>query len=118
MAAVADTSFPCSIELQIPFPTNRLASIALQSIQVDPELSPLVRRHLSLASSPDDAGADGGGGPQVLRVDYRAATNRMLRVAVNSFMDSLKLVVEVMEHLGADVLAQQQQQQQPPPPTE
>ncbi|KAM3533090.1 hypothetical protein MY4038_003621 [Beauveria bassiana] len=113
MAAVADTSFPCSIELQIPFPTNRLASIALQSIQVDPELSPLVRRHLSLASSPNDAGADGG--PQVLRVDYRAATNRMLRVAVNSFMDSLKLVVEVMEHLDADVLAQQQQ---PPTPTE
>ncbi|KAM3432637.1 hypothetical protein NHJ13734_006784 [Beauveria thailandica] len=115
MAAVADTSFPCSIELQIPFPTNRLASIALQSIQVDPELSPLVRRHLSLASPPDDAGADGGG-PQVLRVDYQAATNRMLRVAVNSFMDSLKLVIEVMEHLDADVLAQQQQQQPPPPP--
>ncbi|KAM3508744.1 hypothetical protein MY11210_006601 [Beauveria gryllotalpidicola] len=109
MAAIADTSFPCSIELQIPFPTNRLASIALQSIQVDPELSPLVRRHLSLASSsPGDAGADGG--PQVLHVDYRAATNRMLRVAVNSFMDSLKLVVEVMEHLDADVLAQQPQQ--------
>ncbi|KAM0667363.1 hypothetical protein ACQRIU_003228 [Beauveria bassiana] len=114
MAAVADNSFPCSIELQIPFPTNRLASIALQSIQVDPELSPLVQRHLSLTSSPTDAGADGG--QQVLRVDYRAATNRMLRVAVNSFMDSLKLVVEVMEHLDADVLAQQQQQQQPPPP--
>lgn len=28
----------------------------------------------------------------------------MLRVAVNSFMDSLRLVVEVMEQLDADVL--------------
>lgn len=45
-------------------------------------------------------------GPQVLLVDYRATTNRMLRVAVNSFMDSLKLVIEVMEQLDEDVLAQ------------
>lgn len=30
----------------------------------------------------------------------------MLRVAVNSFMDGLKLVVEVMEKLDTDVLAQ------------
>ncbi|ESU05738.1 hypothetical protein FGSG_00544, partial [Fusarium graminearum PH-1] len=31
----------------------------------------------------------------------------MLRVAVNGFMESLKLVVEVMEQLDTDVLAQQ-----------
>ncbi len=97
-----------SSALNIPFPTHRLASTALQAIEVDPELSPLVRRHLSLApSSPEATGGGGGGGdPQVLQVDYRATTNRMLRVAVNSFMDSLKLVVEVMEHLDEDVLAQ------------
>ncbi|OAA73252.1 Transcription factor Pcc1 [Cordyceps fumosorosea ARSEF 2679] len=96
MAALADdASFPCSISLQVPFPTDRLASTALRAIEVDPELSPLVRRHLALA--PAD--------PRVLRVDYRAATNRMLRVAVNSFMDSLGLVVEVMEQLDEDVLA-------------
>ena len=29
----------------------------------------------------------------------------MLRVAVNSFMDSLNLVIEVMEQLDEDVLA-------------
>lgn len=49
--------------------------------------------------------SSGGDDGQVLLVDYRATTNRMLRVAVNSFMDSLKLVVEVMEQLDEDVLA-------------
>ncbi|KAG5913544.1 hypothetical protein E4U42_001019 [Claviceps africana] len=41
----------------------------------------------------------------VLTVRYQATTNRMLRVAVNSFMDSLKLVLEVMEQLDGDVLS-------------
>ncbi|KAJ6787884.1 hypothetical protein PWT90_07814 [Aphanocladium album] len=109
MAAVADAAFPCSIELKVPFPTNRLASTALQAIQVDPELSPLVRRQLSLVAASSDAAAAAGKAAEattVLRVDYQATTNRMLRVAVNSFMDSLKLVIEVMEQLDEDVLAQ------------
>lgn len=46
-------------------------------------------------------------GACVLRVHYRATTNRMLRVALNSFMDSLALVLEVMEKLDADVLEAQ-----------
>jgi EKC/KEOPS complex subunit PCC1/LAGE3 len=39
-----------------------------------------------------------------LHVEYRATTNRMLRVAVNSFMESLNLVIEVMQQLDTDVL--------------
>lgn len=39
-----------------------------------------------------------------MRVLYEATTNRMLRVSVNSFMDSLSLILEVMERLDADVL--------------
>lgn len=39
-----------------------------------------------------------------MRVLYKATTNRMLRVSVNSFMDSLSLILEVMERLDADVL--------------
>ena len=94
----------------MPLPTERLASTALQALQVDKELSPLVRRELSVVPAGSvDANADSGGdAPQFLRAEYRATTNRMLRVAVNSFMDSLKLVVEVMEQLDVDVLAQQQ----------
>lgn len=45
---------------------------------------------------------------QILKVEYKATTNRMLRVAVNSFMDSLKLVVEVMEQLDTDVFGKSQ----------
>ena len=40
----------------------------------------------------------------VLRVDYKAATNRMLRVAVNGFFESLGVVIQVMEELDVDVL--------------
>ncbi|KAL6867783.1 Pcc1 domain-containing protein [Trichoderma novae-zelandiae] len=114
----SDSSFPCSIQLHIPFPTARLASTALQALQVDPELSPLVHRTLSVvSSSPSTTGRPGSPetqtrtdrDAQVLRVEYRATTNRMLRVAVNSFMEGLKLVLEVMEQLDVDVLAAEKQ---------
>ena len=39
-----------------------------------------------------------------MRAEYSATTNRMLRVAVNSFMDSVALVLEVMEELDVDVI--------------
>ena len=57
-----------------------------------------------MAQAAPSEGKDGDG--QVLRVEYRATTNRMLRVAVNSFMDSLKLVLDVMEQLDVDVLTE------------
>lgn len=90
-------------KLEIPFPTDRLASIAHKSIAVDKELSPLVRRTFTISNrssseSPSEAA--------ILRVHYEATTNRMLRVAVNSFLDSLNLVVEVMEQLDGDVIMQ------------
>lgn len=87
--------------LEVPFPTGRLASVALRSLQVDKELSPLVRRTFALGGASDIEGVD----DRVLLVEYRATTNRMLRVAVNSFMESLYLVIEVMENLDTDVLA-------------
>ena len=37
--------------------------------------------------------------------NYSATTNRMLRVAVNGFMESLGVVLGVMEELDVDVLA-------------
>ncbi|KAK8114438.1 uncharacterized protein PG998_001072 [Apiospora kogelbergensis] len=109
MAAAMETEqFPCVLTIQVPFPTARLASVALQSLQVDKELSPLVRRIFTITPSGSDAGAGANATPdqhKTLQVEYRATTNRMLRVAVNSFMESLNLVIEVMEHLDADVLA-------------
>ncbi|CAI6052810.1 unnamed protein product [Clonostachys chloroleuca] len=126
MAAAADPEFPCSMQvypslsyinwppviassrtINVPFPSERLASTALRTLQVDKELSPLVRRRLSVIAPPSDDGKDQG---RLLKTEYEAATNRMLRVAVNSFMESLKLVLEVMEHLDVDVLEQQKLQ--------
>ncbi len=40
----------------------------------------------------------------VFHTEYRATTNRMLRVAVNGFMESLGVVLGVMEELDVDVL--------------
>lgn len=100
-------------QIDVPFPTARLSSIAIKAITVDKELSPLVRREFStvnVASASGGAGVRVDGddddvtGQNVMRVLYKATTNRMLRVSVNSFMDSLSLILEVMERLDADVL--------------
>ncbi|KAK4067402.1 uncharacterized protein Triagg1_7582 [Trichoderma aggressivum f. europaeum] len=103
---LTQTSRPLNRQLRIPFPTPRLASTALKALQVDPELSPLVQRHVSVVSSSSSSTSPSSGDhAEVLLVEYQATTNRMLRVAVNSFMEGLKLVLEVMEQLDVDVLA-------------
>ncbi|EPE08279.1 transcription factor pcc1 [Ophiostoma piceae UAMH 11346] len=101
MAAVME--FPCSLVLDIPFPTARLATVALQALSVDKEISPSVRKSFAVRAA-EDAGADTD--KTVLRTTYEATTNRMLRVSVNAFLDSVGLVVEVMEGLDVDVLAE------------
>lgn len=40
----------------------------------------------------------------VLRTKYSATTNRMLRVAVNGFMESLGVTLQIMEELDVEVL--------------
>ncbi|KAK1600088.1 transcription factor Pcc1-domain-containing protein [Colletotrichum navitas] len=97
-----DDEFPCSLTIDVPFPTPRLASVAHRALAVDQELSPLVRRTFFV----DDASSSAAAAEpaSVLRVHYKATTNRMLRVAVNGLMESLNLVVEVMEELDVDVL--------------
>lgn len=40
----------------------------------------------------------------VLETVYSATTNRMLRVSVNGFMESLHVILGVMEELDVDVL--------------
>ena len=89
----------------MPFPDDRLARIALRTLSVDKELSPLVDRTFDIVDPAEhqtngDAVADR---KTALRVTYRATTNRMLRVSVNGFFESLRLVVQVMEDLDVDV---------------
>ena len=129
--------------ISVPLPTHRLAHAAFRALKVDAELSPLVKRSFSLASSSyegsngvflHDTGSgipsDGGNSASdeevpgmnghaaterprdssehltVLKTEYRATTNRMLRVAVNGFMESLGVVLGVMAELDVDVLAE------------
>jgi len=120
LASIADfESLTCYRVVDVPLPTNRLASTALRALQVDAELSPLVQRTFSLASpdsmttafnrevsnaQPSDANIAQDDHKTILRVEYKATTNRMLRVAVNGFMESLRLVLGIMEELDVDVL--------------
>ncbi|MCJ1450576.1 hypothetical protein MMC28_000909 [Mycoblastus sanguinarius] len=132
-SSTSDTDFPCALTISIPLPTHCLASSALRALSVDAELSPLVRRSFSLTfskttfnrispdtpiSTDNDVPINGkatdstetGAGEQedltVLRTEYKATTNRMLRVAVNGFMESLGVVLGVMEELDVDVLVE------------
>lgn len=115
MASQLDPEFPCSLygplsepystqlttnssTIDLPLPTARLASAALQALRVDKELSPLVCRSFSTVA-PSQSEEE-----TVLRTEYKATTNRMLRVAVNGFMESLSVVLGVMEELDVDVL--------------
>ncbi|KAK2795987.1 hypothetical protein FQN51_009532 [Onygenales sp. PD_10] len=169
-----DSEFPYSLTISLPLPTHRLASAALRTLQVDAELSPLVRRtfrltrpqpaaslsptqsqsqaatqahaapatisqpqlatgqisEIPISNGTEALGLDSTGTPEmgegggddnndnnddvdddddelktVLLTEYRATTNRMLRVAVNGFMESLGVVLGVMEELDVDVLA-------------
>jgi len=84
--------------IDVPLPTARLALAALKTLRVDKELSPLVCRSFSTVSP--FSGAE----ENILRTEYKATTNRMLRVAVNGFMESLSVVLGVMEELDVDVL--------------
>ncbi|RAL15338.1 CTAG/PCC1 family protein [Aspergillus homomorphus CBS 101889] len=102
-APVSAAEFPYSLTISLPLPTNRLASSALRTLEVDAELSPFVKRTLTLASPDKDQAADDAA-KTVLETTYYATTNRMLRVAVNGFMESLGVVLGVMEELDVDVL--------------
>ncbi|KAL4897200.1 transcription factor Pcc1-domain-containing protein [Aspergillus ambiguus] len=95
------TEFPYTLTLTIPLLTERLANSALETLEVDPELSPLVRREFALLpAKPSEPQAE----KSTLQVTYRATTNRMLRVSVNGFMESLGVILEVMGQLDTDVL--------------
>ncbi|KUJ22587.1 transcription factor Pcc1 [Mollisia scopiformis] len=108
MTTLLDPDFPCSLTIDLPLPTARLASAALQALRVDKELSPLVRRSFSTISPTSNEVGDAiivdSSAETVLRTEYKATTNRMLRVAVNGFMESLSVALGVMEELDVDVL--------------
>ncbi|KAJ8046835.1 EKC/KEOPS complex subunit LAGE3 [Holothuria leucospilota] len=75
-------------EMKIPFPSDREAEIAYNSLRVDKEpRKSQITKELNL---------DGN----VLLVNFTATEARFLRVAVGSFFDLLNLVVKTMEEFG------------------
>ncbi|OZJ07009.1 hypothetical protein BZG36_00201 [Bifiguratus adelaidae] len=73
------------MHLVIPFPNERLATIAKQALAVDKELrADQVERTLSVDGSR-------------LIADYQATTPRVLRVSVNAFMEMLVMVTRTMD---------------------
>ncbi|NP_001373734.1 L antigen family member 3-like [Danio rerio] len=77
--------------LKVPFPTEREANIALQSLSPDPE-----PRKGGISKSLCVSG-------QTLSVSWAADEARILRVSVSSFLDHLSLVMETMDAFGPPV---------------
>ena len=74
--------------LRIPFPTPLLASQALQILSPDKELKEeLVTRRLSVEG-------------KELCAQFDCVSARMARVAVNSFLENVDLVISSMAELG------------------
>ena len=84
----------CQVNLCIPFPTERYAGIAFNSLRVDEE----PRR----GGSKKKLIVDG----TKLYVSLKSNKAKDLRVAINSFLDLLTLVTQTMEEFD---FAQQQQ---------
>ncbi|KAF8477319.1 transcription factor Pcc1-domain-containing protein, partial [Kalaharituber pfeilii] len=78
--------------IKIPLPPGELAHQMLRALSVDPELSKgAVHRSFSCTND-------------TLEIHYAATSARMLRVAVNGVLESVRLCVRVAGELSADVL--------------
>ncbi|KAK2735913.1 hypothetical protein FQN57_001053 [Myotisia sp. PD_48] len=90
-----------------PTTTTPPSKNTTEGIASEQELSPekvVFEGNKKEGEKDSDNAPDGDPSLTVLVTEYKATTNRMLRVAVNSFMESLGVVVGVMEELDIDVL--------------
>lgn len=76
------------LRVEVPFPSNREAQIAYQSLRVDLEPK---NTHLQKNLSCNGC---------LLTAEFLAPGARVLRVAVNSFIERLILCIETMEKFG------------------
>ncbi|KAI9306798.1 CTAG/Pcc1 family [Cunninghamella echinulata] len=73
------------LDLSIPFPSSKLAEIAMKVISVDKELkTDQVQRKIEC----DD---------NILKVHFDSVSARMLRVSSNSFLEMLLMVTKTMD---------------------
>ena len=82
---MATEECPLKCEISVPFPTNQMAEIALNSLSPDPEpRNSLVTKEFILSDN-------------ILKVNFVAMESRILRVAVGAFFDFLTLVIESID---------------------
>ncbi|KAJ6508033.1 CTAG/Pcc1 family [Mycena vitilis] len=79
-----------TITIRIPFASAKHAQIAMQTIQVDPELQPqAVKRTLSVEND-------------VLIATFDTLTVRLARLTVNAYLENVDLVVRTLQEFGAE----------------
>ncbi|KAJ1918835.1 hypothetical protein H4219_002374 [Mycoemilia scoparia] len=82
-----DAKLPYTSDICLPFNSEKLASIAKNSIDADPEINPdRVHRYLSVENGD-------------LIVNFECDSLKTLRVSINAFMDMVILVTQTMIHL-------------------
>jgi tRNA threonylcarbamoyladenosine modification (KEOPS) complex Pcc1 subunit len=81
------STFPLTATLNIPFASLKRAETALGSLSVDKELSPtsILKTYTILQDT------------TILQVTFSAIDVRMLRIALSSFFDMSKVVIETIE---------------------
>lgn len=76
-----------SLSVKVPFPSSSLADIAKQALEPDSEVKPTeVQKTFRVLD--DD-----------LYIDFTCISVRMARVALQSFLDNLEVVVRTMHEL-------------------
>ncbi|KAI7831037.1 CTAG/Pcc1 family [Kickxella alabastrina] len=79
------TALPHTTTLRVPFPSAHQATIAMNALQVDRDISgDKIHRTIQTEDS-------------ALLVTFRSSNLRTLRVTINGFMDSLILVSKTLE---------------------
>ncbi|CAI4045418.1 hypothetical protein SKDZ_11G2990 [Saccharomyces kudriavzevii ZP591] len=88
MTSKREMSLDHTLELQIPFETERQASIATKVLSPDPILKP------------QDFQVDYSSEKNIMLVRFRSIDDRVLRVGVSSVIDSIKTIVETIDELS------------------
>ncbi|NP_001155050.1 L antigen family, member 3 isoform 1 [Nasonia vitripennis] len=77
-----------TVDLSIPFPSEREADVAYQTLRVDAEPSRSgVKKTLTLESN-------------TLKVNFAGSEARKIRVGLTSFFEALLLITETMKEFG------------------
>ncbi|KAK9368112.1 CTAG/Pcc1 family [Lipomyces kononenkoae] len=87
------------LTLTIPFETARQTEIAYNAISPDPQLKPDEFTQVLSITEACDPGDQSIPSRIILVAEFEAASERVLRVGVNGFLDSLGVVIGCLKDL-------------------